>query len=176
MPSTSTWWWIGIGAGTAAVASVGGFLIYRGRKPEPVARPPDDERLGGAPPPTPMPPPEPAVTGFAQRDPYEANRAALCRKWKQEEGAPRMTPIVFEIMNQAVDEQIAKIDPRWSTQAELDLEIFLVARGAIGSVCPDVPLPDTEESLADLQDRPWWAFLWRQFSSSAYSKLYVYKQ
>ncbi len=124
----------------------------------------------------PPPKPEPPMGKFTQIDPYEANRDVLCRRWTRERDAPRMTPMVFEIMNQAVDEQIAKIDPRWSTQAELDLEVFLVARGAIGSVCPNVPLPDTAESLEKLQERPWWLNLWRQFSSAANTKLFAYQQ
>ena len=180
MPSSTTWWWIGIGAGTAAAVGVGGYLVYRGREPAPLGGPLDPglfaEPFGAAPPPVPEPEPEPAISAFTARDPYESTRIALCRKWTNVEDAPRQTPLAFEIRDNAVAEQIARINPKWSTQEELETKTFLVTRDAIGSICPNVRLPDTEASLSLMQQNDWFRAMWGQFSSTAYRDLYAYKQ
>lgn len=173
MPSSNTWWWIGIGTGVAALTGTGVALIYRGRK---------KSTLGGidrTPSPfPPVPPPRPGIDedqDIAVSIPAIPNqiRDELCRQWSVGTYRPDWRPELTDYIDTAVNAQIAKRDTSWSTMDELETKSFRVAKAAMRSVCPEIPLPDslTEIELESEFQRFYWQELWALFWDRAYNRI-----
>jgi hypothetical protein len=93
-------------------------------------------------------------------------------QWKVGNDRPDWRPALYKVVYDAVDRQIAQRNTTWKTMAEMRARVFLVTRAALRSVCPDVPLPNTEEGVEDLQASAfYWNDLWEVFYKYAFGKI-----
>ncbi|MCH9637823.1 MAG: hypothetical protein K0U16_07765 [Gammaproteobacteria bacterium] len=175
MATANTWWWVGIGTGIAALGTAGGVLIWRSKR-APVELPPPD--LDQPPPYLPPFPPPPPPTEPDEFDivipaiPFEI-REEICRQWKIGTYRPDWRPELFDVLMNQIDIQIERRDNTWTDDAERKRKAFLIARGALRSLCPQIPRPKNQAEAAQLSQRHfYWKELWNRIYPAAYNKIH----
>lgn len=154
-------WWTGVAA-AATSAGVGAALLYRAR---PRAPAPELDTAPG------QVPPEPVEGVFVPQIPPHL-REELCRQWRVGNERPAWRPELHDVVRTAVQVQIEATPAPWTSIEELHTQSFRIARNALRSVCPEVPLPATQQDVERLSDESfYWDELWERFYSVAYGRL-----
>lgn len=170
MPSPKALWYAG--AAAAATAVVGGVVLIVREVRKSKKKSPDGLE-GGWIPPTAPPGQIPVPGGIGFKSPGDELRAEICRQWKVGNHRPKWRAELWSVVQGAVDQQIAIQDTQWSDIDELRLKAFRVARGALASVCPEVPLPGTIYGVEEMRKAHgfYWSELWDVFYTNTYGIL-----
>jgi len=161
MPKRKTWVWVGVGSAALLTAvAAAGVVTYRRRKKA------KELTLVDL---TVPPPPRPTRT-----TPSEVLDAEICTQWKTGNHRPRWRPALFDRVNEALAVAMTTIDPQWRNEAQRGRKAFQIARTALGSMCPSVPLPRDEAEVEELSQRFYWDELWGRLYASSINMLADY--
>ena len=99
-------------------------------------------------------------------------RVEICRQWMPGGTKPNWRPELYAVINDEIRKQIDTLDTEWETIGELRTKSFLVARGTLAALCPNVELPDAVWDVETLKDkRSYWRELWDLIHSNTYDRL-----